>query len=269
MSATGNKKWVISWWAVLTRFFVLAAVGAAPGVYLLMAQTSVSAWKVEKVVKQSGGWGNANQERKEVVYITEDAIRMENKDGITIIKVEGDSAVFLRIFPDRKQYMVLSPRWLVMGMFWTFVECDTQGTECHVDTTVVQPTNEYQTIRGYRARKVIVQMKMMGMLKMPATQWMTKDWEALREAMRAYREVLRKVFLTEERSGKLIGDVLDYMDEIAEKYGEVIHSEVTMMGGNSVTEVVAVDHVRVSRDLFRVPSGYQRQENPFSRGPQR
>ncbi len=265
MTATGNKKRVVKWGAVLRRVFVLA-VGAVPAICSLVAQTSVPAWKIEKVVRQTGGWGHASQEQKEVVYITEDAIRIENKDGITIIKVEGDSAVFLRLFPDRKQYMMLSPQWLVMGMFWTFVECDTQGTECHVDTTVVQPTDEYQTIRGYRAHKVIVYMKMMGRMRVPATQWMVRDWEALTEAMRQYRQVLRKVFASAGRSKELIKEVLDYMDGIARAYGEAIRTETRLFGGQSVANVVAVERTRVAGELFRVPANYQEKENPFGGG---
>lgn len=219
-------------------------------------------WKIEQITYELTKDGKKTNEQKQTIYVSEKAVRIENKDGITILKLEGDSAVLYRLMPQQKQYMTLSPSWLVMGMFGSFMKCDDQ-TGCQVDTTTIKPTDEYETINGYKARKVNVTVRMMGMMEVPGVQWMTKDWKELIQAMKLYMQVFKKALLSSSRRDKMLKDLFDYFDRVAEKYGQTVKSETQIFGRTSVTETVAVKQITVSSDLFKIPPDYKQVASPF------
>ncbi len=205
--------------------------------------------------------GSKSNQTKQTIYIGKNAVRIENKEGVTLFKIEGDSAYIVRLMPQQKTYMVLPSQFLVMGMLGTYFKCNDAG--CDVDTTAIQPTGETDTVKGYKAQKIKANMKLMGVQTMPMFQWMTKDWDKLNEAMEAYWKVVKKVMLKNAQDPEevqLMKEVFEYIEKIQDKYGNTIKSEASIWNKATVTETVSVFKVNISYDMFTIPKDYQQME---------
>ncbi|NPA33711.1 MAG: DUF4412 domain-containing protein [Chlorobi bacterium] len=215
-------------------------------------------WKIEQITYDVSKDGIKSNQTKQTIYIGKEAVRIENKQGVTLFKIEGDSAYIVRLMPPQKTYMVLPSQFLIMGMLGTYFKCENTG--CEIDTTAIQPTGETDTVKGYKTQKIKANMKIMGVQTTQVYQWMTKDWHELNEAMDAYWKVVKKVLLKnvqEPEQVQLMKNVFEYIEEIQDKYGNTIKSEMTLWGQTTVTETVSVSKVNLSPDMFIIPKDYQ------------
>ncbi len=220
-----------------------------------------SCWEIEQVTYDVTSDGSKANTTKQTIYVGKNSVRIENKEGITLFKIEGDSAYIVRLLPQQKTYMILPSQFLVMSMLGTYFKCNDTG--CEVDTTAIQPTGEIDTVKGYKAQKIRANLKLMGVQTMPMFQWMTKDWDKLNEAMKAYWKILKEVMLmnaqdTEE--AQLMKKVFEYIDKIQAKYGNTIKSEVSIWNTTTITETVSVSMISISEDMFTIPKDYQQME---------
>ncbi len=210
----------------------------------------------------------------QITYITEKALRIEfPKTGtVVILRVKGKGIEAHTLNLRDKTYTDISSMASTFGTAYLalFVRCDNGGRKCEVDRSVLKPTDEYRTINGHRARKVIYYLRnLKGLLAtmgqaMPDSVegWLVKDWKALYRA-----EMVRLNFLNEftkrtlnsPESRAILTDLTPFLKGILKKYGAPIVT-FTPFGG-SLTKVtrVSVKRLEIPSEKFRVPEGFRRQ----------
>ncbi len=209
----------------------------------------------------------------QITYITAKAVRMEfpSTETAVILRLDKEGVKAYMLDLKEKTYtdissMASSFSTVYMAMF---VKCDESGKKCRVDRSVIKPTDEYKTINGHRARKVVYYMKNLKELFTSMGQsipdsvenWFVKDWKDLYRA-----EMLRTKFLSDfsrrtfssPEARVILKDLDTFLMGILKKYGAPIVTVSPGMGNLVKVTRVSVKRVKVPEDKFRVPEGFGR-----------
>ncbi len=183
-------------------------------------------------------------------YLTDNASRTEKGDEIVIMNYKSMTSYELN--PSAKTYTQRDMTQLA-GM------PELEGAQKEqlehmmkqmADSMKIEPTDETQTIEGYRCRKYDVQVMMA-----KGAYWVSRD-------INGYDE-LRKVTLNmakafEKNPMMKQMNVLAMMDRID---GFPVKTVMGVMGGSITTTLKMIEQKSLDMDLFEVPAGYRRVEN--------
>ncbi len=149
----------------------------------------------------------------------------------------------------------LQGKMLLAGLTM-LLDCDQRG-RCKPK---IEPTNERKKIGRWNARKTIIRVNVMGS-DVPAYYWFTKDSKLLTEADRISMKNILKAIGNDPKVSPFLKGAKKAFEEIKKKYGSVVMSETSVMGGTTVEVVKSVKRVNVPESFFKVPKGY-REYNP-------
>jgi len=209
----------------------------------------------------------------QITYITAKAVRMEfpSTGTAVILRLDKEGVKAYMLDLKERTYTDISSMASSFGTVYMamFVKCDEGGKKCRVDRSVIRPTDEYKTIRGHRARKVVYYLRNLKDLFTSMGQsipdsvenWFVKDWKDLYRA-----EVLRTKFLSDftrrtfnsPEAKVILKDLDTFLMGILKKYGAPIVTVSPGMGNLVKVTRVSVKRVKVSEDKFRVPEGFGR-----------
>jgi len=217
----------------------------------------VEGYVIEEVNGSTGF--HIKREIKRKVYITKDALITETEKEFMVQKVENGLPKIYRVIKSTKSYMDLSKMSPLFLVSLPFLDC--KQRVCVINTNAFKPTNEYKKIRGFRARKVVVESHALGK-KTVLIQWYTKEWRDLVKANRLEDEfylnfikaIMREKNLSEANIP--LKEVEEFLKEINEKFGGVIRTEQEMPLFNTYSEVVSVKKTEIPDYIYKLPEGY-------------
>lgn len=195
---------------------------------------------------------------KKVTYVTDSGLRGEEKGKVTILAIKGSDVKLFEIDQGSKTARddsAMAPM-LVLG-YMMFLECDEDGKHCKEKKDFITPPKkeEYSTIAGKRARKMLVKMPLG-----TTTQWYTKDWAELIEADRLRNKLFLSAFQMNaggSARSSMQDSIVGVTERISREYGGMVMSEFSLMGFNSITKILSVEKKDLSGDLFRPPANYK------------
>jgi len=118
--------------------------------------------------------------------------------------------------------------------------------ESMADSFKVTPTNEVQTINGYKCRKFIVSLMML-----QSEYWASKDFDGYGEI----KEISEKTARMFEANPIL--KQANAMSMMKELDGIPIKTVSNVMGGSIVTQVKKIEKKSLDKSLFQVPADYR------------
>ncbi len=201
------------------------------------------------------------KEEERTIYLTEDAIIVETEKDFFIQKVENGKPKLYRVLKKSKTYIDASDNAVVILTTIPFLDCKEQ--KCKLKKDVLKPTDEYKEIRGYRARKILVESPISIQGHGAVIQWYTKDWKELVEANRTenrfyvnfIKAVMKERGLTEENIP--LKELETFLEEIAQKYGGVIRTEQKFGRFHPFSEILSVERGEIPEEIYRLPEGYE------------
>ncbi len=171
-------------------------------------------------------------------YLKSFTLRSEQKGHIMIINY--DTMTMYQIDPTKKTYSKIN---LLAAM-------DQIGPEVSEDMKVIA-TNETKEIAGYKCTKYIVTV-----MGAKTEHWVSKDVEGYKE-YREIREKIEKKFKNNSSMGKM------GMLDISSEEGFPVKTVTDMMGIKSTTTLKKIQKKSLSKDLFKIPEGYELIEMKF------
>lgn len=231
---------------ILFLFFTLFTFGVEG--YIIEEVNGSTGFKIHKKIKRK-------------VYITKDALITETEKEFMVQKVENGLPKIYRVIKSTKSYMDFSKMSPLFLVSLPFLDC--KQRVCTVNRGAFKPTGEYKKIRGFKARKVIVESHALGK-KTILVQWYTKEWKELVEANKLEDEfylnfikaVMNEKNLTEENVP--LKEIQEFLREVNEKFGGVIRTEQEMPLFNTYSEVISVKRAEIPDYIYRLPEGYTR-----------
>jgi len=132
-----------------------------------------------------------------------------------------------------------------------------------VDRSSFKPTEEFKTIRGFKARKVIVRTHF-GHGEKEIIQWFTKEWKELVAANRLenrfyinfIKAVMKEKNLTEENLP--VKEIEEFLDKLTQKYGGVIRTEQKALLFDTYRDIVSVKRGEIPEYIYKLPEGYKK-----------
>ncbi|NPB06175.1 MAG: hypothetical protein GXO03_01070, partial [Aquificae bacterium] len=135
------------------------------------------------------------KKKERTVYLTPTLMVIEDEKEYFVQKVENGLPKLYRIRKSDRVYVDVSDAAPRILETIPFLSC--KNRVCKLVPDAVVPTDEWRTIRGYKARKVIVKPPYHKADELELYQWYTKEWEELVEANRVenafYANFLRAV----------------------------------------------------------------------------
>lgn len=211
------------------------------------------------LIKESIRQGSGRTDSRST-YVSEDGIRMEDTESITIMKVVHGQVRIYRVNKVNKTYQDLSEIAPMMAIGFTFLlRCDRDG--CKIDKEAIKPTEEFKKVGRWKARKLRIKVRgMMG----EQISWYTKDYPELISARRLWGRATKKMLkaLSKEKPELLtIIDALEREGErIIKEYGVSVMDEVSVGGVKTISSVEEVKRVKIAPSLFAIPPGYKKVE---------
>ena len=210
-------------------------------------------------VSGSKGLG-MSKEVKQKVYITKDALIIETEREFTVQKVENGKPKIYRVFKSTKSYADLSKSAPLFLVSLPFLECEKKV--CRVNKDSFKPTDEFKEIRGFKARKVIVETYF-GHREEKIVQWFTKEWKDLVEANELENEfyinfikaIMNEKDLTEENIP--LKEIEAFLRELTQKLGGVIRTEQETSLFDTYREIVSVKKAEIPSYIYKIPEGYK------------
>ncbi|WP_164930619.1 hypothetical protein [Aquifex aeolicus] len=200
-----------------------------------------------------------HKEIKRKVYITEDALITETEKEFMVQKIENGLPRIYRVIKSSKSYMDFSKMTPLFLVSLPFLDC--KQRVCVVNRGAFRPTNEYKKIRGFKARKVVVESHALGK-KTTLIQWYTKEWKELVEANRLedkfYVNFIRAIMKEKNLSEANIPlkEIQNFLKEINEKFGGVVRTQQQMPLFNTYSEVISVKKTEIPDYIYKLPEGY-------------
>ncbi len=227
---------------------------------------------------------------KSTVYITKNAMRIDTESVMkmdagdlpedikrrmpeeikrsttTIQKLSKKGVEIYSIDHGKKTYIDFSqtPEFIIISFMSAFINCDRQTGKCSLNKDAIKPTDEYKTINGYKARKVLIRTSDLhpGFGSAEMVTWFTKENKNLVKAEMMKTEILLKSAMKTEfgkNNPKLIKELEKFLRENIKRYGAPIKWEMPT-GEVIITSVKAKD---IKTNIFDIPNGYKRVLPPF------
>jgi hypothetical protein len=231
----------------IKKILVLAALA---GLVWLAASTSASAdlyFESEQTTKGLPGQADGTTIIKQ--YISQDATATDMGDRITII--DFNEKMMYDLDPKAKTYTKAPVDKMGMpegleGQNAEQTKMMQQMMQSMAGSIKVTPTNETQTINGYKCKKYIVSMMMA-----TSDYWATKDFKGYDE-MKTVGEKAAKLFENNPMMKQM--NVTGLMKDLD---GFPIKTSSQVMGGSVVTLVKKIEQKKLEKTLFKVPAGYK------------
>jgi len=166
-------------------------------------------------------------------YLTSYASRTETKQGITIMDFE--SMAMYQLNPKNKTYTKIDMKSMMQGQMGEMAKKMAEDSK----TT---RTNDTKKIDGYQCRKYIVTI-----MGSESEYWMSKDVQGYREF-----EALNENMLKKHPEFKQM-----QMGGFTGKEGFPIETVTNMMGIKTTTVLEKIEKKSLSKELFKIPSGYK------------
>lgn len=199
---------------------------------------------------------------KNVVYVSETALRMEAGDKASIFALRGHDVKFYKINHKEKKVVDSSALAPIFLMDFTFFVLDEGRDNERIDKNAVMPTGETRKVGKWTARKLIATSK-----GVPLSGWYTKDSPDLLATERmqtrllawAYEEIRMPNMPSAARRERLVvftRSLVGYYERIRNDYGALAMSEPGPDGYHAGMTVVSVESRDISDSIFAVPAGY-------------
>lgn len=231
------------------RIKSILAVAALTGLVWMAALTCASAdlyFESEQVTKGLPGQPDGTSIIKQ--YISEDATMTDQGDRITII--DFNEKMMYDLDTKAKTYTKTLAEKMGMpeteGQDAEQAKMMQQMMQSMAGSIKVTPTNETQTINGYKCKKYIVSMMMA-----TSDYWATKDFKGYDE-MKTVGEKAAKLFEANPMMKQM--NVMGLMKDLD---GFPIKTSSQVMGGSVVTLVKKIEQKNLEKSLFKVPAGYK------------
>ncbi len=200
-----------------------------------------------------------------VLYITQERIRQE-QDGFVMLLgfFEQQPHIYVLNLQEKTYRSEDSTLWdKYLTMLLPFLKCDPVQRQCKIDSSFFQATDQYRTVGGFKSRKVVTQVQLMG-VPVQQIQWMTTDWKALSQANQQMLKVYEQLFLASplpQWKKTYVRTAFDYLRHIKTMLGETIFSEATIpMGPDTLyiySRIADVQRLPISPDYFALPSYFR------------
>ncbi len=228
----------------------ILAIAALTGLVWFSALTAASAdlyFESEQTTKGLPGQPDGTSIIKQ--YISENATMTDQGDRITII--DFNDKMMYDLDPKAKTYTKALAEKMGMpegaeGQNAEQTKMMQQMMQSMAGSIKVTPTNETQTINGYKCKKYIVSMMMA-----TSDYWATKDFKGYDE-MKTVGEKAAKLFENNPMMKQM--NVMGLMKDLD---GFPIKTSSQVMGGSVVTLVKKIEQKKLEKDLFKVPAGYK------------
>ena len=234
-------------WIVVTAVFAwIAAYGGDSDVYLKMK------------IQQPDAKGKNQTEQIQETWVTSSKVRTNSGDQSSILDVEKN--VFITIDHAKKKYMEIPLNFSGSSV------SDEQQNMTNLPSfmqnmmkmeVTVRPANEEKEINGWHCRKYFQTLKM-SMGTSESEIWASEDIHINADVYRKFNAAL---MASQPGFYKLLKDMMKESEKIK---GVTVFQKTTgkMMGKNyeSTTELIEVEKVTASPDLFTVPAGYKQEK---------
>ncbi|MBN1357066.1 DUF4412 domain-containing protein [bacterium] len=223
---------------------------------LLIFIPAVSAdlyWETHMTTSGIPGVQNGDDISK--TFMNKDGMRMERKDGITIMNYE--KGMIYQLDFDKKTYEEVRLDSMLQGHDEAVQYMQNMIKSMSEDITI-EKTDETKKINGYDCTKYVVTV-----MGMPSETWITKDVEGFAELQNATKKHIEKY-----KNNPLLKNMLgNPAFEKLEGFPIMSVSQVGQM--RSVSNVTKIEKKKLDADLFLPPSDYAKVESssdsPFGR----
>lgn len=225
----------------MKRFFILVAVIA---LIFNLAQAQKGIY-IEQKNHTKGVMGQPDKDQINKTYILGEKMRVESGSSVTIMR--ADKKIMWNIMTDQKQYMEMTfeqmDQMASMGMSMLKGKKELDFTFKKTDAT--------KKIKNWNCYEVIVESQMM-----KQKMWLTED-------LPYNKEDFYKFYSNMPRAKKLAESFFKAKE--LKGYPVYTETEMNMMGMKieSTSELISIEKKSMSGEIFELPQGYTKMDNPM------